>query len=99
VWLVRKQGGSYRGNAAFILESPSVDIVQVLDDELEYTSYPAMSEEQPVLGTEEGDIEVDVVGVNPWCCGTNASSRFWRSPVVPGVLGSLQVLRLQLPFL
>jgi len=42
-----------------------------------------MSEEQPVLGTEEGDIEVDVVGTNPWCCGTNASSRFWRSPVVP----------------
>ena len=58
-----------------------------------------MSEEQPVLGTEEKDIEVDVVGANPWCCGTNASSRFWRLPVVPGVLGSLQVLRLQLPFL
>jgi len=32
---------------------------------LEYTSYPALSEEQPVLGTKEGDIEVDVVGANP----------------------------------
>jgi len=29
---------------------------------LEYTSYPALSEEQPVLGTEARDIEVDVVG-------------------------------------
>jgi len=54
---------------------------QILDDELEYASYPSMSEEQPILG-------LDVVG----CSGCSGESSSVPSPESLPVMAEIHLV-------